>query len=109
MIKPLHNSAASLSLAEATLLLLFFFCFAFLGSQGAVAVGWRRGLGTVLTEMSLPLAIEALAFIYKVGPFFSSHATGASTTQRRIHGIVVTISMFTVESLTPLVQILLFR
>jgi len=102
-----RGSRYPFGLTETDFLLRFFlFGFALSGTWGTIAVGWGRGLGTVSTEMSFSLAIEALAFVHKVCVFFGGHAAGASMAWCCIHGIRITVSTFTVESLTPLVQIL---
>jgi len=58
--------------------------------------------------MSLPLTVEALAFIYQACLFLSGHAVGVSTAQGRIYGVGITVGVFAVESLLPFVQVLSF-
>ena len=74
-----------------------------------IAVWWGRGLGTVSAEVSLALAIEALAFIHEASTFVCCHTTGASMAQCGVHGVGVSLSSFTVKPLAPLVQVLLFQ
>ncbi len=70
-------------------------------------VGWGRGLGTISTEVSLSLAIEALAFIHKACAFFSGHASGMSMAWGCVHGVWIVTSSFAIKSLMPFVQIFL--
>jgi len=58
--------------------------------------------------MSLALVVETLAFIYKARVFVGSQVAGMSMAQSHIHGIWITVRTFTIESLTPLVQVPFF-
>jgi len=54
-----------------------------------------------LAEVSLLLAIEALAFVHKARAFVCGHSLGAGTARRGIHGVRIFFSTFAVEPLLP--------